>query len=67
MTTYEILTARLTQLTDRKMMIPRYLETPERWIGKKDYAANMLKGIEEEITETTAALEAIKKLRENKR
>jgi len=51
---------RLAQLEHRKMMIPRYVERPQKFAGtKKDFTLDMLPQIEKEIAETRAAIKGI--------
>lgn len=59
----EYLQARLTQLEDRKFMIPRYVERPLNFLGKKDFSMDDLPKIEEDIEETKACLKAIAELK----
>jgi hypothetical protein len=50
---------RIQQLENRKMMIPRYVERPEAFLGKKDFSMNDLPKIEEDLKECRFALWAI--------
>ncbi len=54
---------RLSQLEHRKMMIPRYIEQPGDFLGKKDFSLNDLPLIQWEIAETKAAIKAIEEYR----
>lgn len=67
MRAYDYLNTLLPQLRDRKEMVPKYLKNPDRFLGKKDYAVNMLKDIDAEIAETKVALAAIQKYRIKKK
>lgn len=57
------LNSRLSQLENREMMIPRYVEMPGKFIGKKDFSIDDLPLIKQQIKETKAAISAIKDLR----
>lgn len=67
MKAYEYLNTLLSQLKDRKEMIPKYLKNPDRFLGKKDYAVKMLHGIDQEIAETKVAIAAIENFRKVKK
>lgn len=64
MTTLEkFLIARIEQLDHRKMMIPRYVERPHAFAGKKDFSLEDLPRIEIEIGEAKAALKAVREFK----
>ena len=63
----QILTERLNQLENRKMMIPRYVAKPLSFIGKKDFSLNDLPKLEEDIAETKAAIKGIEDWRKSKK
>lgn len=50
---------RLNQFEQRRMMIPRYVERPGAFLGKKDFSLNDLPKIDGEIAECKAALKAV--------
>lgn len=60
MTLLQFLNDRLDQLENRKMMIPRYVERPGSFVGKKDFSLEDLPKIEQAINETKAAIKAVK-------
>lgn len=57
---------RLQQLEHRKMMIPRYVQRPGAFVGKKDFSLNDLPTIQEQIEETKAAIAGIREYRKQK-
>jgi len=60
MTLRKFLQDMLAQLENRKMMIPRYVERPQKFAGrKKDFTLEMLPQIEADIEETKAAIKGI--------
>lgn len=59
----KLLEDRLVQLQQRKMMIPRYVERPGKFLGKKDFSLDDLPIIQKEIEETKVAIKAIEKYR----
>jgi hypothetical protein len=60
----DFLNSRISQLEDRKMMIPRYVKRSGKFAGKKkDFSLADLPKIQEKINETKAALVGIKKWR----
>jgi hypothetical protein len=59
MTLKNIIQNRLQQLENRKMMIPRYVERPGKFLGKKDFSLEDLPKIEAQIAECKAALKGI--------
>lgn len=61
----ELLKDRLYQLEHRKMMIPRYVERPGKFLGKKDFALSDLPAIEHQIGETKAAIKGIELFNQN--
>ena len=67
MTLTKFLEDRLAQLEHRKMMIPRYVNRPGNFLGKKDFSLEDLPKIEEEIEETKASLKAIADLKKKLR
>jgi hypothetical protein len=50
---------RLTQLENRKMMIPRYVKNNKAWSGKNHYTMDMIPEIQKQIDETKAAIKGI--------
>ncbi len=54
---------RLQQLENRKLMIPRYVERPGKFLGKKDFSLDDLPKIEDDIRETKALILALEKHR----
>lgn len=52
---------RILQLENRLMMIPRYLERPEAFVGKKDYSLDDMPIIQKQIEEAKMALAAVNK------
>ncbi len=50
---------RLSQLEQRKFMLPRYCDNNYTFLGIKVYSLNMLPGIQKQIDETKAALKGI--------
>lgn len=63
MTLMYFLEWRLAQLEQRKMMIPRYVERPEKFVGKKDFSLDDMPKIQIEIEETKVAIKAVKSFR----
>lgn len=63
----QILTDRLNQLENRKMMIPRYVKNPLSFIGKKDFSLNDMPKLEEQIQETKAAIRGIDEWKRSKK
>jgi hypothetical protein len=61
----KFLSARLSQLEHRKMMIPRYVKNPGSFLGKKDFSLDQLPKIEEDIQETKAAIRGIETWKDN--
>lgn len=61
----DIIEARLWQLENRKMMIPRYVERPEAFLGKKDFSLNDLPKIDQQINECNTCLEALKNIKKS--
>lgn len=59
MTLKNYIEARLNQLENRKMMIPRYIERPGKFLGKKDFSLEDLPKIDAQIAECKAALKGI--------
>jgi hypothetical protein len=54
---------RIQQLEHRKMMIPRYVEQPQAFLGKKDFSLDDLPKIEEDLKECRIALCAIESMK----
>lgn len=50
---------RLAQLEHRKMMIPRYIERPGNFLGKKDFSLDDIPAIQADIEETKMAIKAV--------
>jgi len=63
----KILQARLTQLENRKFMIPKYVKRPGKFLGKKDFSLDDLPKIQLEIDETKAAIKAINEFRKGRK
>ncbi|HEX8331902.1 MAG TPA: hypothetical protein VF622_04725 [Segetibacter sp.] len=60
------LNQRIQQLEHRKMMIPRYVERPESFLGKKDFSLSDLPKIEQDLKECKFALWAIESRKKGK-
>lgn len=56
----EFLNNRLKQLKDRRAMIPKYVERPGSFLGKKDFSKEDIPLIDFQIRETVAAITAVK-------
>lgn len=56
---------RIEQLENRLMMIPRYLERPESFVGRKDFSLEDLPKIQLEIEEAKVALAAVQKFKKD--
>lgn len=61
-----IIENRLGHLQERKMMIPRYIARPEKFLGNKDFSMDMIPQIERDIEECQAALRGIDEWRKSK-
>lgn len=57
-----MITQRLEQLEHRKIMIPRYVRQPGKFLGKKDFCIEDLPQIEADIQECKAALKGIEQI-----
>lgn len=57
---------RIQQLEHRKMMIPRYVERPEAFLGRRDFSLDDLPKIEEDLKECKFALWAIESRKKGK-
>jgi hypothetical protein len=62
----DFLNNRISQLEDRKRMIPRYLKRSGFVGSKRDFKMEHLPKIQEEIDETKVAIRAIEQWRKNK-
>lgn len=60
------LKSRLEQLEHRKIMIPRYVGRPGKFLGKKDFSLDDMPVIEYQIKETQAAIKAVEEFHKNK-
>jgi hypothetical protein len=56
---------RITQLEQRRFMIPRYIEREGQFLGKKDFSMGDIPKIEQEIEECKAALKGIEQWKTN--
>lgn len=56
----EFLEDRIRQLEDRKFMIPKYVEYPLRFLGRKDFTLDEIPKIQHQILECKAAIKAVK-------
>lgn len=65
--TLKFLNDRLRQLQDRRMMIPRYVERPGAFLGKKDFSLADIPGIDKEIEECQQAIKAVIAFRNGKK